>query len=156
MAFVDDVAVKAAALKARAANLEAGVKQAAMQAMNPPPQSEYDTEALLARIDQLEGVGKQCDEPFEIKADGFTINCNSMTVDACGGSKPAVTFNTGAFNITTDGAAVTITDGDLTLTISGSSINVTGGYLRVGGKKVATEEWVEDNFAESDHTHQLP
>jgi hypothetical protein len=100
-----------------------------------------------------EGVGNQCDEPFEIKADGFTINCNSMTVDACGGSKPAVTFNTGAFNITTDGAAATITNGNVTLTISGSTINVTGGQLQVGGNKVATETWVGDNFAASDHNH---
>lgn len=54
MAFADDVAIKAAALEARAAALEAGVKQAAMQAMNPPPQAEYDTAALLARIEALE------------------------------------------------------------------------------------------------------
>lgn len=90
-----------------------------------------------------EGVGNQCDEPFEIKADGFTINCNSMTVDACGGSDPAVTFNTGTFNITTDGSAATITNGTVTLTISGSTVDVTGGTLQVGGNDVATEAYAD-------------
>ena len=56
MAFADDVAIKAAALEARAAALNEGVRQAAMQAMNPPPQAEYDTAALLSRIDDLEST----------------------------------------------------------------------------------------------------
>lgn len=74
MAFVDDVAVKAAALKARAANLEAGVKQAAMQAMNPPPQNEYDTEALLTRIDNLETSVSNLQTALNAKLDTSTFN----------------------------------------------------------------------------------
>lgn len=77
MAFVDDVAVKAAALKARAANLEEGVKQAAMQAMNPPPQNEYDTEALLTRIDTLETSVSNLQTALNAKLDTSTFDSHT-------------------------------------------------------------------------------
>jgi hypothetical protein len=72
-----------------------------------------------------EGVGNQCDEPFEIKADGFTINCNSMTVDACAGGKPAVTFNCSSISFVSGGVTVTITGGNVT--ISGGTLNLPTG-----------------------------
>jgi len=72
-----------------------------------------------------EGVGNQCDEPFEIKADGFTINCNSMTVDACDGGKPAVTFNCSSISFVSGGVTVTISGGNVT--ISGGTLNFPAG-----------------------------
>lgn len=89
-----------------------------------------------------EGVGNSCEEDFEIKANTFVINCNALVVDQCE-TPPPVTFNTGTFNITTDGSAATVTNGIVTLTISGSTVNVTGGTLQVEGEDVATEAYAD-------------
>lgn len=82
-----------------------------------------------------EGVGNQCDEPFEIKADGFTINCNSMTVDACAGSDPAVTFNCSSISFVSGGVTVTITGGNVT--ISGGILNLPAG-TKVNNQAILT------------------
>jgi len=82
-----------------------------------------------------EGVGNSCDEPFEIKADGFTINCNSMTVDACDGGKPAVTFNCSSISFVSGGVTVTITGGDVT--ISGGTLDLPAGTT-VNGSAITT------------------
>lgn len=120
-------------------------------------QMQSDAQAIVSQLQSLQASkaaaiaaipdGPSCNTNFEIPADTFLVNCNAMTVDACDGDKPDVTFNCGDFTITMNstGETFTVTNGVASITLTGTTLSFSGittmdlpAGTTIGGDSIST------------------
>jgi hypothetical protein len=132
-------------------------------------QMQSDAQAIVSQLQSLQASkaaaiaaipdGPSCNTNFEILADTFLVNCNAMTVDACDGDKPDVTFNCGDFTITMNstGETFTVTNGVASITLTGTTLSFSGittmdlpAGTTIGGDSIST------GLESHRHTYGIP